>query len=197
MNLNCVNYKYMVKYICFVLPLLMAGCFNENKEVKTMQKSTIELPEIKLVGIKTQTNNKNETDPSTAKIAPTIQTYFQTGVSEKITNRKNPWRTFCVYTNYESDFNGEYTYFVGEEVTSFDNLPHGLETLSIHPQTYSKFTTESGSLPNIVLKAWQEIWHMKDHDLGGKRTYNADFEIYDNRAQDPTNSIIDIYIGIK
>lgn len=38
---------------------------------------------------------------------------------------------------------------------------------------------------------------MSANDLGGERVYIADFEIYDQRAADPSNAIADIYIGIK
>jgi predicted transcriptional regulator YdeE len=34
-------------------------------------------------------------------------------------------------------------------------------------------------------------------ELGGDRRYATDFEIYDQRAQDPNNTILDIYIGLK
>jgi predicted transcriptional regulator YdeE len=43
---------------------------------------------------------------------------------------------------------------------------------------------------------WQEIWKMTPEDFGGKRSYVADFEIYDERALDHQNVTLDIYIGI-
>jgi predicted transcriptional regulator YdeE len=52
-------------------------------------------------------------------------------------------------------------------------------------------------MPDVVIAAWQAIWAMNDSELGGKRRYVADFEIYDDRASDPNNTIVDIYIGIK
>ena len=36
---------------------------------------------------------------------------------------------------------------------------------------------------------------MNKNDFGGKRKYVSDFEIYDERAANPNNTIIDIYIG--
>jgi predicted transcriptional regulator YdeE len=50
----------------------------------------------------------------------------------------------------------------------------------------------------VVKNAWQKIWQQKDTELGGKRSYHADFEIYDERASDPThqNIVLDLYIGI-
>ncbi|HXM23809.1 MAG TPA: hypothetical protein VN948_21300 [Terriglobales bacterium] len=33
--------------------------------------------------------------------------------------------------------------------------------------------------------------------LGGKRAYKTDFEVYDQRARNPQDSQIDIYVGVK
>ncbi len=38
---------------------------------------------------------------------------------------------------------------------------------------------------------------MTAEELGGERNYITDFEIYDERANDPQNTVLDIYIGIK
>lgn len=162
-----------------------------------MQKTIVELESMKLVGIKVRTNNRNEMDQSSAKIGPCVQKYFQQQLSKEIDNRKNPGKTFCAYTDYESDYTGNYTFFVGEEVVSLDSLSDGLTTLFIPPQNYAKFTTEAGSMPGVVINAWQKIWQMSVQDLGGARSYHTDFEIYDERAQDPQKTIVDIYIGIQ
>lgn len=162
-----------------------------------MKRTNVTQDEIKLTGIKVRTSNKAEFNPSTAKIGATIEQYFKNRIADKIADRKNPGTTICLYTEYESDMNGEYSYFIGEEVTSYDNLPEGLNTHTIPSQTYVKFTTQSGVMPNVVINAWQQIWQMSRADLGGIRNYKADFEIYDTRSQDSNNTIIDIYIGIK
>lgn len=163
-----------------------------------MQKTTIQLPEIKLVGIKTRTNNKNELDPATGKIFPCVHKYFHDNISAKIPERKKPGTTFCVYMDYENDHTNDYTYFIGEEVVNFTNIPSDLESCIIQLQVYSKFTTTPGPMPNVVKDAWKEIWQLSDADLGGKRRYHADFEIYDERASDPTHQsiVLDIYVGI-
>lgn len=163
-----------------------------------MQKTIINLPEIKLLGITTRTNNAHlfESDPSTNKIAATVQKYFHNGLAEKIKNRKNPGTTFCVYTNYESDVNGDYTYFIGEEVTSFDEVDDAFEMLLIPAQSYAKFTNQPGTMPAVCIDMWQNIWKMNAVELGGERAYIADFEVYDERSVDHNNVILDIYIGI-
>ena len=162
-----------------------------------MQNTMTEKSEIKLVGITARTNNANEADPSTAKITTTVQKYFHTDLPSKITNRKTPNTTYCVYTDYESDLNGDYTYFIGEEVTSFERIPETLETLTIPAQKYVKITNGPDKMPEICIQTWHSIWEMTEAELGGERAYIADFEVYDERAQDHSNVILDIYIGIK
>lgn len=162
-----------------------------------MQKSIVNLDEIKLVGIKVRTNLNTETNPSLAKIGHTVQEYFQKQISDIICNRKSPGKTFCAYTEYQSDYTGDYTYFIGEEVKDFDSMPDGLSILTIPSQKYAKFTTEPEAMPKVVIDAWQKIWQMTPENLGGNRLYKADFEIYDHRAQNPMHTALDIYIGIE
>lgn len=162
-----------------------------------MKKTFISLPEIKLVGIKTRTNNANEFNAATAKISSCIENYYHNQLFEKIPNRKKPGVTYSAYTEYESDITGEYTYFFGEEVTSFDNVPSDLATLVVPGQYYAKFTTSPGPMPDVVINAWQNIWKMSDEDFGGERSFRTDLELYDERAADYQNAVVDIYIGIK
>lgn len=164
-----------------------------------MQKTVAQLPAIKLVGITCRTNNAHifESNPSTNQIAAAVQKYFQNGLFDKIPNRKNPGTTYCVYTNYESDFTGDYTYFIGEEVISFENAEPEFQQLSIPSQHYIKFTNHPGAMPGVCIDMWKKIWVMPSADLGGERAYIADFEVYDERSRDHQNVTLDIYIGVK
>jgi len=163
-----------------------------------MKKTIIRLDEIKLVGITARTNNELEANPESAKIGMMMQKYFSKKVSTQIQHKKNLGNIYSCYTDYQSDFTGDYTYFIGEEVTSFENIiDPDLRTLTISGQDYVKFTSEPGPMPEVVINMWKEIWKMKDSDLGGTRSYIADFEIYDERSLNPQNAVLDIYIGIK
>ncbi len=163
-----------------------------------MKKEKIELQELALVGLTARTNNKNEMNPETSKIASLAGTYWGNQLANDIKHRTQPGITYSVYTEYESDENGEYTYFIGEAVESVDdqNLSQ-FRTLVIPKSSYQKFTTQPGKMPDIVIASWQSIWKMSEGDFGGKRKYIADFEVYDQRAADPSNTVIDIYIGIE
>jgi predicted transcriptional regulator YdeE len=162
-----------------------------------MQKNMTSRPEIKIVGISLRTNNDAEVNWHTGKIFPCVQRYFHQGINEKIPNRLKPGTTFCVYTEYESDHTGDYTYFIGEEVSSFEGVPLGLETLIIPAQDYVKFTNGPQPMPQVVREPWFKIWQMSSHELGGTRRYAADFEVYDERAADHNNVVLDIYIGVQ
>lgn len=151
----------------------------------------------KLVGLSVRTSNKDEFNPNYAKIGSMVQKYWQEAIAAKIGNRKNPGTTICAYLDYENDYTGAYTYFIGEEVEEFSNNSYDLVEVTIPTQTYCKFTTAAGAMPKVVIDVWQRIWQMKQEDLGGKRSYKVDFEFYDQRAMDPANTIADIYIGIE
>jgi predicted transcriptional regulator YdeE len=164
-----------------------------------MKKTELSLPELKLIGLTCRTSLNNEMNPSSAKIPTMLQTYFGNQSPEKIPHRLTPGTTYCVYTNYESDYTGEYDYFVGEAVSSFEEAPEGFSQLTIPTQYYVKVTAGPGQMPQVCIETWQKIWAIETEaaSLGGKRNYLADFEVYDERAADPTKTILDVFVGIK
>lgn len=161
-----------------------------------MKKELTNKSEIKLVGLSTRTNNKSEMNPQTSKIGELADRFWSQNIADQISNRKNPGVTLSVYTEYDSNEHGDYTYFMGEEVNSFEHIPADLQKLTIPATKYQKFTTPAGKMPEVVINAWQQIWKMSAKDFGGERAYIADFEVYDQRASDPANACLDIYIGI-
>ena len=154
----------------------------------------LELQELKLAGITARTNTALEMDPKTGKIGPTVQRFFEECIASKIEHRAKPNVTCCAYTNYSSDKDGDYTFFIGEEVSDFEG---SLETLLIPSQRYVLFTSQPGPMPKVCIDLWKKIWAMTPEQLGGERSYIADFEVYDERAADLLNVVLDIYIGIK
>ena len=162
-----------------------------------MNKTITALTAIKLVGITARTSNAQEMNLETSQIGATMQRFFTGGMQAQIFGRKNPGTVFAVYTNYESDEHGQYTYFLGEEVDDFENIQQGFETLTIPAGNYVKFTSTPGKMPTVCIDMWQNIWKMNASDLGGERAYIADFEVYDERSSAHNNVTLDIYIGIR
>ncbi len=163
-----------------------------------MKKALTKLNGFTLIGLTARTNNKNEMNPQTSKIAPLAKSYWYGGVANHIKHRRQPGVTYAVYAEYESDEHGDYTYFIGEAVDSVEDQDLSqFKILTIPESHYQKLTTVPGKMPEVVIDAWQQIWKMKPGDFGGKRKYIADFEIYDQRAADLNNTVLDVYIGIE
>jgi predicted transcriptional regulator YdeE len=189
--------KYIFAFFLTSISMIIFATDRHDLGDSKMHHSQNQLGEIKLIGIKVRTSYINESKWETGKIFPCVAKYFHEHLFDKIPCRNKPGTTYCVYTEYSSDYTGAYTYFIGEEVSSIDHIPVGLEALIIPSQKYVKFTTNSGAMPSVLKKAWQDIWDMTSEELGGIRKYHSDFEIYDERASDHNNLVLDIYIGIK
>ena len=162
-----------------------------------MKKQKTNLGELLLVGLTARTNNQNEMTPEKSKIGALAGAYFEGQIANDIKHRVTPGTTYSIYTEYESDEHGEYTYFIGEVVESFEGQDLSqFETLTIPASDYQKFTTNEAPIPDVVISAWQQIWKMREEDFGGRRKYIADFEVYDERSLNPSAAVLDIYIGI-
>ena len=153
----------------------------EEYEKVTLDKFTV-------VGISIRTTNQN--NQSQKDISELWGRFIVENVIESIHN-KISGEIYCIYTDYESDFMGEYTTILGCMVSDVDNIPEGLIVKEIPACDYYKFTSE-GKLPEAVGETWGFIWQ-SDFD----RKYIADFEIYGAAAQNPDNAIVTTYLSIK
>ncbi len=163
-----------------------------------MRQELVERGEIKIIGLRIKTNNQLEFNPETSSISKLVDKYWSKNLAEKIKHRVDSNKTYSIYTEYESDEAGEYSYFLGEEVSDFSNQDLSLFTpLTIPQQRYLCFTTEKGALPNIIIDGWKAIWQMDEVTLKGKRNYIADFEIFDERCMNPLDAEVEIFVGIN
>lgn len=163
-----------------------------------MKKSIVTLPEINLITITVRTNNASEVGgASDAKIGPLIQKYSNDALPNRIPGRKKPGLTYCGFTEYESDFTGNYTYFIGEEVEPLSEVPEGFARIIVPEQTYAKFAIGPGNMPEVCVNSWRQIWQMTPMHLGGRRSYCTDFELYDYGTYNPKEAVFDIHVGIE
>lgn len=153
-----------------------------------MNNENITLNNITLVGISIRTNN--EKAQSQGDIAKLWEEFFAKEILNKIQNKVSN-DIYCVYTNYENDHTGNYTTFLGCEVSSISQGSlNELESLEIPADDYLKFISE-GQLPNAVLETWKHIWASEY-----PRTYKADFDLYGAESQDPANAKVTTYLSI-
>jgi predicted transcriptional regulator YdeE len=103
----------------------------------------------------------------------------------------------AVYLEYANDKDGEYTHLLGARVTKSENLPAGMVTKKVPAGRYAVFTSERGPVQKVIVDLWRRVWATPKNELGGDRTYKADFEVYDERARNPADAVVDLFIGIR
>lgn len=162
---------------------------------QTMEPKIVQHEEFTVVGISGRTTNAKEMTPD-GIIGQMWGRLFQEGILEKIPNKADS-KIVAVYTDYAGDHNGEYTYLLGARVTSDANLPAGMVARRIPAGKFAIFTSDKGPAPQVVPALWMKINSLPQGAVGTDRLYRADFEIYDERATDPQNLQMDVYIGIK
>ncbi|WP_213279902.1 GyrI-like domain-containing protein [Chryseobacterium indologenes] len=143
----------------------------------------------KVIGISVRTTNEN------GQAAKDIPVLWEKLINEDILNaipNKIDNTIYSIYTDYEKDHTKPYTTVLGCKVESLDNIPEGMVSYSFDGGDYLKFTTKGDLSKGLVINEWLKIWEM---DLG--RIFTADFEIYGEKAQNPSDAEVDILIAVK
>lgn len=160
------------------------------------QTNTVDQKEFTIIGISARTTNAQEA-AGNGVIPKQWDKFYKETILDKIPNKADS-AIYVVYTDYTSDRNGEYGYIIGAKVRDASAVPAGMVSKTVSSGKYAVITSERGSIPKVIVEAWQQIWGLEDQgQLGGKRAYKTDFEVYDQRARDPKDSQIDIYVGVK
>lgn len=154
-----------------------------------------EKPKMTLAGVSIRTTNEAEMGPD-GGLSKLWETYFQSNVAVQ-TGTNKPEYIYALYTDYESDATGAYTVVIGHEVAGESHLEESRLVYATVPESkYMVFTTKKGPVFEVVSQAWGEIWAYFQ-DAEEVRAYTGDFELYDSRDFDPTNTEVEIYIAIK
>jgi predicted transcriptional regulator YdeE len=147
-----------------------------------------------VIGIETRTNNAKEATTD-GIIGRLWHRFIDDSMADRIPDKTGS-SLYAVYSEYASDHNGDYTFMVGAPVKAETAVPAGMVLKQIPAGRYAVITTEKGRFPKVIPETWLKIFKLEDE---GKlnRTYRTDFELYGERALDPQNGQVDIYIGIK
>lgn len=131
-------------------------------------------------GLTVRTQNSDEMQAKTAKLPKLWEEFYASNPSpEKV--------TYGIYSDYESDANGQYTVTVGVDPESQSST---LQTVEINAGNYLVFQAK-GPMPQTVINTWQHIWDYFNKDPKHKRCYRTDFEAYLGEDE------VAIYIGIE
>ena len=105
--------------------------------------------------------------------------------------------TNALYTDYESDRIGPYTYVLGARVGRNERVPRGMVAREIRSGDYAVYTDSGNPAVNVVLKLWQQVWSLEaQHAIN--RAYKKDFEVHHgvDENNDPGGRV-DLYVGLK
>ena len=151
-----------------------------------MQKVTIE--PFKVIGISVTTTNEN--GKSAKDIGELWGKFMSEGIAGKIPSKIDQ-SVFSIYTNYQGDHTQPYDTILGCKVSSLEKIPEGMVGQSFDGGTYGKFISKGDLTKGVVFGTWMEINEQKLD-----RVFTADFELYGEKAQNPTDAEVEVYVGI-
>jgi len=152
--------------------------------------NTMELEEIKLVGLALKAKTSNINEQSSIDCGNLWQEFEEGKYAELIPNKLSD-EILAVYHDYEGDHTQPFSYFIGCKVKPDIVVPPGLETLTIPKGTYQKIHAK-GKMPDCVANAWKEVWVS-----GIPRSYIMDFEVYDEKSKDWANAEVEVYLSVE
>jgi len=153
--------------------------YNKTKKIKPFQ----------VIGISVRTTNEN--NQTASDIGSLWERFMTENILQKIPNKLGD-EIFSIYTNYESDHTKPYDTILGCKVSSLDEIPTGMVGQSFEGGTFAKFVSKGDVSKGAIYNSWVEIWNT---DLD--RLYTADFEIYGEKAKNPANAEVDIFVAVK
>lgn len=155
-----------------------------------MNYEEIKLDSFTIVGISVRTSNKD--GRGMKDIGELFNRFFSEQIISLIPNKVSD-EFYCMYTDYESDFTGEYTTILGCKVSSTDNIPEGLISKEVPASKYHIYEA-TGEVHEAVGKTWSYIWGQAENI---DRAYEADFDVYGKDAADPKNATVRTYLSVK
>ncbi|PIE50950.1 MAG: AraC family transcriptional regulator [Flavobacteriales bacterium] len=152
-----------------------------------MDKTNIEA--FAVIGIAVRTTNEN--GQSAKDIETLWNKLMSEGILDKIPNKIDN-TIYAIYTEYEGDYTQPYTTILGCKVENTAIIPNGMVAKTIEGGNYTKFIAKGDLTKGAVYEEWSKIWNA---DLD--RLYTTDFEIYGEKAQNPTDAEVEILVAVK
>ena len=149
-----------------------------------MEITRVNITEKIIAGIAINTNNEKAKET----IPKLWSEFYNNKIVSKIKDRKSDSFIYGVYSDYESDMNGNYTLTAGIEINRKDMKKYN--PVVIKKGKYILFEQE-GQLPQVIADTWVKIWEYFEEHKDIKRRYLSDFEVFED------DKGIKIYIGVK
>lgn len=143
-------------------------------------------PATEINGIQVRTSNHIEMSDDNGRIA-SLWGRFERQIAPQL---KQGSRVFGVYSDYESDLNGQFDVLAGTDQKGLE-VDSDLASRPIQAGRYLVFPAR-GELPMSVVVAWQDVWaYFQRNDCPYQRAYTTDFELY--TAKDNA----ELYIAVR
>ena len=142
-----------------------------------------------VIGISVRTTNEN--NQAATDIGALWNRFFSEGTAGQIPGKTGS-ALYCIYTDYEKDHTKPYTTILGCAVESLDQIPEGMTGVTITGGNYTKHLAKGNLLKGAVYEAWNYIWN-----AGWNRKFTADFEVYGEKAQNPEDAEVAIFIATE
>lgn len=149
----------------------------------------VKIEPFNIIGISVRTTNeKGRASKEIAELWATfIAEYMLTKIPNKVDNN-----IYSLYSDYESDHTRPYTAIIGCSVGNLNSIPKGMVGKSFDGGNYVNTTTKGDLKQDLIVKQWEKIFEMELD-----RTFVCDFEIFGEKAQDPSAAEVDFYVGVK
>ncbi len=151
--------------------------------------SNVSIKPFTVVGISVRTTNQAE--QAARDIAALWNTFLAENLAAQIPNKTDE-AIYSVYTDYAGDHTQPYTVLLGCRVLDADAVPDDMTAKHFSGGTYQPFVAKGSLSQGAVYQAWADIWSA---DLN--RAYTADFEVYGEKALNPQDAEVDIYVAVK
>jgi len=157
--------------------------------MENLQLKTISVDTFRVIGITLPSKTLNLDGRSSKDCGLLWEKFFNEKCSEKIPDKIND-DVIAVYFGYEGGISNPFSYLIGHRVDINTPSPPGFQHVDIDSGKYLKVTAQ-GKMPDCIKEAWNDIWQS---DL--KRTFQYDFEIYDQQKYNTDYAEVDILVGI-
>ena len=147
---------------------------------------------MRVAGLALRTDNAVESQPATGKIPGLWQRFRSEHWFDRLGDLGAFGPPVAVYSAYASDASGPFQIIAGREVAPNAAVAAPLQTVSVPAGEYLVFRS-SGSLPESVIRGWQEVWAYFERPRSDApaRAYTYDVEIY------PDSESVEIWVAIE
>lgn len=139
-----------------------------------MQPMLVSVQPFVVSGLAVRTVNRDEADPSRAKLPGLWGQFYGQHLSDKISNRTVNSLVYGVYSDYESDASGPYTVTAGVSVSvpapDYSSAP-------VRAGQYLVFESR-GAMPQAVVDGWSAVWQYFEQPRKWRRLFVTDYEEY-------------------